>query len=130
MSSIPTIHTHASGEGGIFANAYLVETADGVVAIDSLLTRGESRALRAEIEALGKPLLAVLITHAHPDHVAGLTELVGERDVPMLAVQAVVDEMRATEAAKHAQWQAMFGEEWISRWTYPNRIVRDGDVIA
>lgn len=130
VSSIPTIHAHASGESGILANAYLVETAHGVVAIDALLTRGESRALRSEIAALGKPLLAVLITHAHPDHVAGLTELVGADDVPILAVQAVVDEMRATEAAKHAQWQPMFGDEWIPRWTYPNRIVHDDEVVA
>jgi glyoxylase-like metal-dependent hydrolase (beta-lactamase superfamily II) len=129
VSIIPTIHTHASGEGGIFANAYLVETTNGVVAVDALLTRSESRALRAEIDALGKPLLAALITHAHPDHVAGLTELVSTDDVPILAVQAVVDEMRATEAAKHTQWQPMFGDEWIPRWTYPNRIVGDGEVV-
>lgn len=127
---IPTIHTHASGEGGILANAYLVETANGVVAIDALLTRSESRDLRSQVDALGKPLLAVLITHAHPDHVAGLSELVGENDIPILAVQAVVDEMRATEAAKHAQWQPMFGDEWIPRWTYPNRIVSEGEVVA
>lgn len=128
--SIPTIRPHASGEGGILANAYLVETANGVVAIDALLTRGESRSLRAEQEALGKPLLAVLITHAHPDHVAGLTELVSDDQVPILALQTIVDEMHGTEAAKHAQWQPMFGEEWIPRWTYPNRIVHDNDVAA
>jgi glyoxylase-like metal-dependent hydrolase (beta-lactamase superfamily II) len=56
--------------------------------------------------------------------------LIGDADVPILATQAVVDEMRATEAAKHAQWQPMFGEDWIPRWTYPNRIVRDGEVVA
>jgi hypothetical protein len=28
-------YTHMSGEGGIFANAYLIETANGVVVIDS-----------------------------------------------------------------------------------------------
>ena len=126
----PTIHRHTSGEGGIFANAYLVETANGIVAVDALLTRSESRALRAEVAALGKPLLAVLITHAHPDHVAGLTELVGDAGVPILALQAVVDEMRATEAAKRAQWGPVFGEEWILRWTYPDRIVRDGEAVA
>jgi glyoxylase-like metal-dependent hydrolase (beta-lactamase superfamily II) len=72
----------------------------------------------------------VLITHAHPDHVAGLTELAGAGDVPILALQSVVDEMRATEAAKHTQWQPMFGEEWIPRWTYPNQIVSDDEVAA
>jgi glyoxylase-like metal-dependent hydrolase (beta-lactamase superfamily II) len=48
-------------------NAYLVETDNGVVAVDSLLTVTESRAMRAAPERLGKPLLAVLLTHSHPD---------------------------------------------------------------
>lgn len=130
MPMIPTVHMHASGEGGIFANAYLVETALGVVAIDALLTRSESRALRSELEALSKPLLAVLVTHAHPDHVAGLTELVADLDVPILALRSVVEEMRTTEAAKHAQWRPVFGEEWIDRWTYPDRVVANGETIA
>jgi Metallo-beta-lactamase superfamily len=60
MDSFPKIHTHMSGEKGIFVNAYLVETPNGVVVIDSALTA----------------LLAVLLTHPHPDHVAGVTYLV------------------------------------------------------
>ncbi len=46
-----TVHTHASGEGAIFVNAYLVETANGVVAIDATLSESESKALRKEFEA-------------------------------------------------------------------------------
>lgn len=127
---IPTVHVHASGEGGIFANAYFVESENGVAAVDALLTRSEGRALRTKAESLGKPQLAVLITHAHPDHVAGLTELVGEDDVPILALRSVVEEMRATEAAKHTQWRPVFGDEWIDRWTDPNRLVVDGEVVG
>jgi hypothetical protein len=43
-----TVHTHASGEGGIFANVYLIETSGGVVAVDATLSETESRALRHE----------------------------------------------------------------------------------
>src|SRR4051812_38408492 len=71
------IHTHACGEGGIFVNAYLVETRNGIVAIDSTLTETESKSFRKEVEHLAKPLLAVLVTHPHPDHVAGITNLIG-----------------------------------------------------
>jgi hypothetical protein len=46
-----TIHTHACGEGGIFVNAYLVETPSAVVAIDSTLSESESKAFRKEIDA-------------------------------------------------------------------------------
>jgi glyoxylase-like metal-dependent hydrolase (beta-lactamase superfamily II) len=124
------IHAHVSGEAGILATAYLIESANGVVAVDATLTRSESRALRARIDALGKPLLAALITHAHPDHVAGLTEVVGAGGTPILALGAVVDLMRATEAAKHAQWGPVFKEEWIGQWTYPTRIVHDREAVT
>jgi glyoxylase-like metal-dependent hydrolase (beta-lactamase superfamily II) len=132
VSTLPAarIHPHVSGEGGILANAYLIETTNGVVAVDATLTHSESRALRARVDALGKPLLALLITHAHPDHVAGLTNLVGTADTPILALRAVTDLMRATEAAKHAQWKPVFGDDWIDRWTYPTQIVRDREAVT
>jgi glyoxylase-like metal-dependent hydrolase (beta-lactamase superfamily II) len=70
------IHVYSSGELGIFANAFLIETNNGIVVIDSTLTVSESKSLKARLDAIGKPLLAVILTHPHPDHVAGVTSLV------------------------------------------------------
>jgi glyoxylase-like metal-dependent hydrolase (beta-lactamase superfamily II) len=53
-----------------------------VVAVDALLTETDSRSLRARLERLGKPLLAVLLTHGHPDHYNGVTKLVGRETRP------------------------------------------------
>jgi glyoxylase-like metal-dependent hydrolase (beta-lactamase superfamily II) len=130
LSSVAQIHTHISGEQGIFANAYLVETTHGFVVIDATLTRTESRALRARVETLGKPLLAVLLTHAHPDHVAGLTELVGKAPIPIVALASVERLMRATEATKRAQWGPVYQDEWIGQWTYPTQLVHDRDRVT
>ena len=66
------VHRHRSEEAGTPVNAYLVEGADGVVAVDATLTAPGGRALRNHANALGKPLLGVVITHAHPDHYGGL----------------------------------------------------------
>jgi glyoxylase-like metal-dependent hydrolase (beta-lactamase superfamily II) len=129
MSGKPKIHTHASEEEGLAVNAYLVETENGAVAVDAALTVSEARALRAELEALGKPLLAVLLTHPHGDHVAGVTELVGSSEVPVLALRSVEKVMRETEEEKHAQWGPVFGDEWIPKWTYPNRFVEDRETV-
>lgn len=123
------IHTHASGEGGIFANAYALETDHGVVALDATLTASESRGFRSTLDAIGKPLLAVLVTHGHPDHVAGIGELVRGRDVPIVALPSVAEMMREIEEPKRRQWQPVFKEEWIPTWTHPTRLVRDGDVL-
>ena len=124
------VHAHASGEGGIFVNAFLVETKEGVVAVDSTLTESESRAFRGQAKALRKPLLAVLVTHPHPDHVAGLTNLVGSDRTPIVATRPVVELMRSLEEPKRKQWTPVYGSEWVQRWTYPNLVVASGEKLT
>jgi glyoxylase-like metal-dependent hydrolase (beta-lactamase superfamily II) len=115
---------------GIFSNAYLTETDHGIVAIDAPLTVSESRALRARVASLNKPLLAVLLTHAHPDHVAGLAELVGSSDVAIIALESVEQLMHATEEVKRQQWEPVYKREWISRWTYPTHLLKDREAVT
>ena len=124
------IHTHACGEGGIFVNAYLIETANAVVAVDATLSESESRAFRKEVDALGKPLRAILVTHPHPDHVAGITNLVGNDAPQIIATRPVLDLMRKLEEPKRKQWTPVFGAEWIQSWTYPNTVVASGDRLT
>jgi glyoxylase-like metal-dependent hydrolase (beta-lactamase superfamily II) len=132
--SFPKIHIHMSGEKGIFVNGYLIETANGVVAIDSALTVSESKALKAQLDSINKPLLAILLTHPHPDHVAGVTYLVtsssSSADVPIISLESVERIMNATEETKRIQWTPIFKEEWISKWTYPNQNVKDKEAVT
>jgi glyoxylase-like metal-dependent hydrolase (beta-lactamase superfamily II) len=125
-----TVRMHACGEGGIFVNGYLVETGEGVVAIDSTLTESESRGFRKELEGLEKPLVAVLVTHPHPDHVAGITNLVANEGTTIIATQPVLDLMRAFEEPKRQQWTPVFGAEWVQQWTYPNTIAQPGNTLT
>jgi glyoxylase-like metal-dependent hydrolase (beta-lactamase superfamily II) len=111
-------------------NAYLVETTNGVVVIDSTLTVSDSRALRQQVEALQKPLLAVLITHAHPDHYAGLAQLVAADSVPIIAVEGVNEVIRQDDALKHQIVGPMLGAEWPQKRLFPNKIVRDNDQVT
>jgi hypothetical protein len=62
------VHTYASSEGGILANAYLIETSEGVVAIDATLTVSDANNLRGLLGSLKGRLLAVLITHVGSRH--------------------------------------------------------------
>ena len=107
-----TVHRFPIEPESAFVNAYLVETAAGVVAVDSLLTVSDSRAMREALEQLGKPLHAVLITHSHPDHYAGLAQLVADDDVPIIAPQGVIDTIARDDAAKDSIVGPMFGDEW------------------
>ncbi len=139
VGSFPKIHSHMSGEKGIFANAYLIETANGVVVIDSALTVSESNSLKAQLDSFNKPLLAVLLTHPHPDHVAGVTYLLTSKTsssaststhIPIISLESVERIMNSTEKAKRIQWTPIFKEEWINKWTYPNLNVKDMETVT
>jgi glyoxylase-like metal-dependent hydrolase (beta-lactamase superfamily II) len=130
MSNEPTIHRFPVNPEGAFVNAYLVETESGVVAVDSLLTVTESRSLRSGLEALHKPLLAVLLTQSHPDHYAGLTELVANDDVPIVAPQGVIDVIVRDDPLKDEILRPMFGDEWPAERTFPNTPIADGESLT
>jgi glyoxylase-like metal-dependent hydrolase (beta-lactamase superfamily II) len=131
MASPPVIHTVSASPAGILVNGYLVETAQGVVAIDSALTVSDAKVSRAKLDALGKPLLAVLLTHGHPDHYNGVAELVrGRGEVPILSTAEVAKVIADSDAAKEKQWKPMFGAEWPERRVFPNRTVKDGERVT
>jgi len=122
--------TCTSGARTFLTNAFLVELPNGVVAIDAMMTVSDARQVRDRLDALRKPLLAVLITHGHPDHYNGVGELIrGLDDVPIIATQGVDEAMRRTDDAKAVKWQPVFGDDWPARRTFPNRLVHDGDVL-
>lgn len=123
------IHQYASPASGIYANAYLVELKNSVVVVDATLINTTSRELKAQIDSLGKPLAAILVTHGHPDHYNGLGNLVGTSDVPIYSTQEVLDVIEEYDAQKAEQWTPMFGAEWPTNRIFPNSVVGEGRVI-
>jgi glyoxylase-like metal-dependent hydrolase (beta-lactamase superfamily II) len=130
VSSEPTIHRFPAEHEGAFVNAYLVETESGVVAVDGLLTVSAAREMRAALELLGKPLAAVLLTQSHPDHYAGLGEIVAGGDVPIVAPQGVIDTITADDAIKDQIIGPMFGDDWPRSRVFPNTPIRDGESLT
>ncbi|NUP07657.1 MAG: MBL fold metallo-hydrolase [Polyangiaceae bacterium] len=123
----PTVHTVTASPEGIVVNAYLVETPEGVVAIDSALTVSDAKKLREKLDSLKKPLLAVLLTHGHPDHYNGVTALVeGRPDTPIYSTAEVAKVIAADDAKKEALWKPMFKEQWPDKRTFPNHEIASG----
>ena len=130
MSAVPTIHRFPDEHEGAVVNAYLVETASGVVAVDGLLQVSAAKEMRAGIDRLGKPLLAAVLTHSHPDHYAGLGQIVAGDDVPISAPQGVIDTITADDALKDQIVGPMFGEEWPADRVFPNTAIGDGESVT
>lgn len=110
-------------------NAYIVEGSEGLVVVDSLLTDTASKDLRARVDAIGKPLQGVLLTHPHPDHYARLGNLVAGLDVPIYAVPGVNDVVRRDDAAKDTLISGMFGPEWPTNRVFPTDTASEGDSL-
>jgi glyoxylase-like metal-dependent hydrolase (beta-lactamase superfamily II) len=55
-------------------NAYLVEEADGLTLIDTMIS-GSAKKILAAAEATGAPIRRIALTHAHGDHVGSVDAL-------------------------------------------------------
>ncbi|MGE0440203.1 MAG: MBL fold metallo-hydrolase [Gemmatimonadales bacterium] len=127
-----TLHRAVSTERGFDANAWWIEAPDGLVLIDALMLRSDARALIAALQATGKALRAVVITHAHADHFGGLPHLrAAFPGVPVVATRATADGMRAVheEGMVPNGWLRAFGAEYDSAFVTPDRIVASGDTL-
>ncbi|HEY2791501.1 MAG TPA: MBL fold metallo-hydrolase [Micromonosporaceae bacterium] len=123
------LHTHTAAEPGLLVNSYLLETDGGVIIIDTTLLNSDIAALRARAEAIGKPLLAVFVTHAHPDHFNGVHELVAGTRVPVYATTGVAQAIRDVADAKRTQWGPVYGDEWPALTAYPSVELADGERV-
>jgi glyoxylase-like metal-dependent hydrolase (beta-lactamase superfamily II) len=124
------IHRVVGSPDLIPVNGYLVEGPDGVVAVDGTLTASGGRELRRRLLEIGKPLAAVLVTHAHPDHYGGLVELVAGDAVDVWAVAGVIEALRRDDAAKDADLRGLLGDEWPQQRLLPGSVAQPGRPLS
>jgi len=124
------VHRFRATGAGTPVNAYIVECPSAAVVVDATLTVSDGRALREHVDSLGKPLLGVVVTHAHPDHYGGLVELVRGLHVPVFATEGVSRVIRRDDPLKEQILRPMFGDEWAPERTFPDTTVADGEVLS
>lgn len=90
-----------SSERSFLVNAYLIETDNALVAVDSFMIVPDAIALRDLALKICKPLIAIIITHGHPDHYNGnsilLEAFVG---IPVISTQGIKECIRDSVDAK------------------------------
>ncbi len=119
----------ARGNGGNIVNTGFIDTADGVVVIDSGPSRRYGEAQRAAIEAAtGHAIARVYVTHAHPDHFLGNQAYA---DVPVLALAPTVDAIRIGGDALAANLYLLVGGAMDgTRVVVPKAFTPEGDGVV
>lgn len=88
----PGIHS-AIGYG--LANVVIIEAEGGVIIVDTLESRGAAADLRADLDELCPgPVLAIIYTHNHTDHIFGGTALARDGHPEVIAHRSTADLIR------------------------------------
>ncbi|MFD8598054.1 MBL fold metallo-hydrolase [Kitasatospora sp. NPDC059646] len=99
-------------ESAFFATSGLIMGERTAILVDAQLTRSAGRELAEWIAGKGRQLLAIVITHQHPDHYFGAEEVLRLfPDARLLAAPSVVDGIARTAAAKVTQWKPVYGDD-------------------
>ena len=124
------IHMLTSPERTFFTNAYIIETENALVVVDTMMINSDAALLRQHVDDIGKPLIAIIITHGHPDHYNGIPIVISDFDeIPIISTKDVRDCIKDTVDTKEIKWKPYFGKEWPDKKLLPNQLVKDGDVL-
>ncbi|MFK5915467.1 MAG: MBL fold metallo-hydrolase, partial [Woeseiaceae bacterium] len=124
------IHMLTSKERTFFTNAYIIETKNALVVVDTMMIKSDATLLRQHIDNIKKPLIAVIITHGHPDHYNG-TEIItsGFTKIPIISTKGVSNCIEDTFDSKEVKWKSYFDQDWPDNKVLPNQLVNDAEVV-
>ena len=108
--------------GANIVNTAFIVTEAGVVVLDSGPSRAYGEAQRQAItEATGQPVIRVLLTHHHPDHVLGNQAYA---DVPIAALPGTTELLRVQGDAMAENMYRMVGD-----WMRGTEVVLPGETL-
>ena len=109
-------------------NSWIIESENGVVIIDAQRTLSEANNALNEIKEMNKPILGVMITHPHPDHIGGTAVLLnGTSNVPIYSTQTTYDIMKNDTGGLIAFAKRLHGNDYTNQVILPNKIVKSGE---
>lgn len=82
------------------ANSIMIETAEGRIIVDTMETLDQAKRVRERFDQISqKPIIAIIYTHNHPDHVYGAAAFDDNGSTPVYAharTAALMDELVST----------------------------------
>jgi glyoxylase-like metal-dependent hydrolase (beta-lactamase superfamily II) len=110
-------------------NAYIVETKNNVVAIDAGFTTVAAGQMQKLIDSIGKPLKAVLLTHAHVDHYGGAKIIAGEK-TPIITTKGVAKQIEEYDSVYTRKFKPQMADRNPEKRGYPTQIVNNNFILT
>src|SRR5882757_6024886 len=108
-------------------NVFWLSTPQGLVLVDGLRTLSDARRALTQIQATGRPVAAILVTHPHPDHVGGLTEFHRAYPAaPIYANTATAEFVRTDPLGFYALTHQQLGDDHPAKPVVPDHTVAAG----
>ena len=84
----------------------------------------EAKKLKDEVKKISKPILGVIITHPHPDHIGGTEILLnGTINVPVYSTRSVYDIMKNDTGGLIALAKEFHGKDYTNNIVLPSNLI-------
>ena len=122
----------ATDNAGFISNAGFVVTEKGVVVVDGLGTPSLALKLRQLIRSVtDKPVIKVIVTHYHADHIYGL-QVYKDEGAEIIAPVGVYEYLESPNAKERLEERQFSLEPWVNEETYlvnPDKVIDMDTVI-
>ncbi|MEO1087966.1 MAG: MBL fold metallo-hydrolase, partial [Acidobacteriota bacterium] len=117
-------------EGHGSVNTYWIESRTGVIVIDCQRDTIHAAEALAAVKAIGKPVLAILVTHGHPDHYTGLEQFKAEwPDADIYASPETIRVIETDHYGYHEVVRQLAPEAAPGEFLVPNRVIEENQTL-
>jgi glyoxylase-like metal-dependent hydrolase (beta-lactamase superfamily II) len=121
--SVVAVERFSAGDPGAWSNSYLISDGEDALLFDVFQLRSDAEKLADSVEASGKKLRKVWISHAHPDHFLGLDVIVDRfPELEVLTTPNVLEDLKADGPWMFDLLREKLGPEAAERLVEPTAI--------